>query len=315
MLMIATLAGWAFYHKQIRKYIVLVGLLVAAMCYQLSKFIPYSFIWKPEIVDTKKQVPAQNISILFYNVYMDNKETDAFLKLASSVNADLVLLAEPDKHWSDAMQPLHANYPYKVEVPLSNTYGMCLYSRLPLSSTEVKYLVEPGIPSIHTNVTLRSGQQVKLYCIHPEPPGVSKSTKDRDAELIIVAKEIAKRTLPVIVAGDLNDVAWSSTTKLFGDISKCNDPRVGRGLYSTFNAKYALFRWPLDHFFTSQEFTLDKIDRLQFIGSDHFPIMISCTYDPASAPDNKQKKADEADMEKASDKLEEEKEEDKEKGK
>jgi endonuclease/exonuclease/phosphatase (EEP) superfamily protein YafD len=188
---------------------------------------------------------------------------------------------------------------------------MCLYSKLPLTSTEVKYLVEPDIPSIHTNVTLRSGQQIRLYCIHPEPPGVSKSTKDRDAELVLVAKEIGKRTLPVLVAGDLNDVAWSSTTTLFGELSGCNDPRVGRGLYSTFNAKYPIFRWPLDHFFATNEFTLNKIERLPKIGSDHFPIFTRMTYNPASAGENKEKDAEKADVKKAEDKLKEEKEGDK----
>jgi endonuclease/exonuclease/phosphatase (EEP) superfamily protein YafD len=312
-LMVLTLAGWAFYFREARKNSVLVITLLIATGYQLSKFLPYTFLWKPEIVDTKTIVKDQELSILFYNVYMYNRNTSSFLDLASKVNADIILLAENDQYWCKGMQPLFAEYPFKVEVPLPNTYGMCLYSKLPLSSTEVKYLVEPDIPSIHTNVTLRSGQQLKLYCIHPEPPGLRKSTKDRDAELVIVAKEIAKQKLPVLVAGDLNDVAWSSTTKLFGEISRCNDPRVGRGLYSTFNAKYPLLRWPLDHFFTSKEFTLNKIERLPKIGSDHFPIFIRVTYDPASASLNKTKVPEEEDMEKADEKLREEKKEDRKK--
>jgi endonuclease/exonuclease/phosphatase (EEP) superfamily protein YafD len=286
----------------------LIAALFIANCYQLSKFLPYTFVWRPEMVDTKNPVQEQEISVLFYNVYMYNKDTKSFIDLAKKVQADLVLIAEPDEYWRKGMEPLYADYPYKVEVPLPNTYGMCLYSKLPLSSAEVKYLVEPDIPSIHTNVTLRSGQQIKLYCIHPEPPGVSKTTKDRDAELVLVAKEIAKRNLPVLVAGDLNDVAWSSTTKLFGELSGCNDPRVGRGLYSTFNAKYPLFRWPLDHFFATNEFTLNKIERLPNIGSDHFPIFTRMTYNPSSAAENKTKDAEKADIKKGEDKLKEERE-------
>ena len=46
----------------------------------------------------------------------------------------------------------------------------------------------------------------------------------------------------------------------------------GRGLYPTFNAKYPLLRWPLDHLFVSPHFELMQIDRLPDIGSDHFPI-------------------------------------------
>jgi endonuclease/exonuclease/phosphatase (EEP) superfamily protein YafD len=307
VLMIATLIGWGFYYRNIKRYKILVGALLIAACYQASKFIPYTFLWKPQVVNTQKSDRKNQLSILCYNVYMYNKEVAPFLNVVNSTNADVIILAETDEYWRTKMQPLYKSYPYKVEVPLNNTYGMCLYSKLPLSSTQVKYLVEPDIPSIHTNVTLPSGQQVKLYCIHPEPPTLSKSTTDRDAELIIVAKEIANEPLPVIVAGDLNDVAWSSTTNLFGELSKCNDPRVGRGLFSTFNAKYPLLRWPLDHFFTSIEFTLNSIKRLPFSGSDHFPIFISVTYDAASAGKNKSKDAEKADLEEANDKLRQEK--------
>jgi endonuclease/exonuclease/phosphatase (EEP) superfamily protein YafD len=239
---------------------------------------------------------------------MENRKTAEFLELAEKQDADLILLAETDEFWCSSVKPLAAKYPYKVEVPLPNTYGLCLYSKLPLTQSEVKYLVEPDIPSIHTYVTLPSGQKIKLYCIHPEPPDLKKSTKDRDAELVIVAKEISTLNEPVIVAGDLNDVAWSSTTKLFGRLSKCNDPRVGRGLLNTFNARYLLFRWPLDHYFVSTHFTLNKIERLPFIGSDHFPIYISLTFDPTSQEENKQKEPSKRDLKKASEKLEDEKE-------
>ena len=81
VLMILTLIGWAFYRREARKYLILVIALIVANCYQLSKFLPYTFIWKPEIVDTKKRIQDQEISILFYNVYMDNRKTPDFIEL------------------------------------------------------------------------------------------------------------------------------------------------------------------------------------------------------------------------------------------
>lgn len=64
---------------------------------------------------------------------------------------------------------IEGDYPYRVPVPLDNLYGMHLYSRLPLSNTEVKFILSDEIPSIHTTVTLRSGMPVQLYCLHPKP--------------------------------------------------------------------------------------------------------------------------------------------------
>ena len=74
--------------------------------------------------------------------------------------------------------------------------------------------------------------------------------------------------------GDLNDVAWSRTTRLFQRISGLLDPRVGRYFMNTFHADYPLLRWSLDHIFHSTDFGLVEMKRLSHIGSDHFPIYV-----------------------------------------
>jgi hypothetical protein len=60
------------------------------------------------------------------------------------------------------------------------------------------------------------------------------------------------------------------------------DPRKGRGLFNTYNVFVPLLRYPLDHIFYSGEFGLITIEKLEKIGSDHFPIMVELTYEPES---------------------------------
>lgn len=79
---------------------------------------------------------------------------------------------------------------------------------------------------------------------------------------------------------DLNDVAWSSTTALFQEISGTLDPRVGRGLYATFNADWPLMKWRLDHLFASEQWTLGEFRRLADIDTDHFPIPVELCHQP-----------------------------------
>ena len=109
----------------------------------------------------------------------------------------------------------------------------------------------------------------------------------RDAELIVLGKEIDKhqRTEPTVVCGDLNDVAWSFTTQLFLRLSKLLDPRMGRGMYNSFKADSRIWRFPLDHVFHSDEFKLIDLRVCDYVGSDHFPVLIELSCQPEAARD------------------------------
>ena len=159
---------------------------------------------------------------------------------------------------------------------------MLCYSKLELIEPELRFLLKPDIPSFRTGLRLRSGERVTFYGLHPEPPAPDEADTSlpRDAELVMVAREVAEADLTAIVAGDLNDVAWSHTSRLFRRISRMLDPRIGRGMFNSFHASYWFLRWPLDHVFVSDDFVLHAIRRLPAFGSDHFPILITLAYAP-----------------------------------
>jgi endonuclease/exonuclease/phosphatase (EEP) superfamily protein YafD len=157
---------------------------------------------------------------------------------------------------------------------------MLFYSRLPLASCDLRFAVSNDIPSIRAVVRLRSGDEVVLYVVHPPPPLPDCDSYGRDAELVRTGLEVRRDGRPSVVVGDLNDVAWSYTTTLFKRVSRMVDPRVGRGLYSTFHARHPLARYPLDHVFHTREFTLRELRRLGYTGSDHFPIVVELAYTP-----------------------------------
>ena len=276
---LVALAGLLFIQAEwtLVRELLLLG-VIAAVAYQLKMVLPYTPIWKKQVLHVRRdQVNVeQQISLLVANVLTPNHKYHLLLEQIDHLQPDVVLTLETDQIWQEALKPIEADYPYRVAVPQDNLYGMHLYSRLPLADTEVKFILSDETPSIHTTIRLRSGLDVQLYCLHPKPPSPTeaKDSTLRDAELLIVGDQIKDIDESCIVMGDLNDVAWSRTTRLFQRISGLLDPRVGRYFMNTFHADYPLLRWSLDHIFHSTDFGLVEMKRLPHIGSDHFPIYV-----------------------------------------
>ena len=260
--------------------IFLISLLVSAL-YQLYCVLPYLPIYPKQVQTNRTPDEANTIRLLIFNVFIENRQSAKFLRLVEQVEPDVILLAEPDERWVREVAALEKNYPYTLLYPLDNAYGMALYSRFELENPQLNFFIEDDIPSIITGIKLKSGIIVNLYCLHPRPPVPTESVRsnERDAELLFVGRMIEEQDEPTITAGDLNDVAWSRTTKLFQKISGLLDPRIGRGLYTSFHARYPIIRFPLDHVFHSKHFRLADLRRLPSSGSDHFPIYIALTYE------------------------------------
>ncbi|MEX0600837.1 MAG: endonuclease/exonuclease/phosphatase family protein [Rhodothermales bacterium] len=258
-------------------------LIVLAVCsgYQCWKIVPYTPLHPPQVKTARTEARScGRVSVLIANVLMENRESDRFIDLVREHDPDVLLTVETDRWWVDVLSSLDGSYPYSVKVPLPSTYGMTLQSRLEVVESEVRYLVDDGIPSIYARIMLPEGTAVRIYGLHPRPPGPTQDadTIDRDAEVLVVGREVRASDEPTIVMGDLNDVAWSYSTNLFQRISGMLDPRIGRGTYSTFHAGNVLMRWPLDHLFHSGHFKLVRIERLPAWGSDHFPMFVRLQY-------------------------------------
>lgn len=301
LLMVISLWFWPVEIHQLIGFV----LLVVNLVYLVYLVLPFTVFGVKQIVSSTKPEGENNISLLVANVYQDNRESKKYLQLIEQCNPDVVLMVETNLWWQQQMDEIGAGYPHQLKMPLENTYGMIFYSRLELRNGSINFLVEDDIPSIQVEVKLKSGQWLRLYCLHPEPPVPQENPRstERDKEILMVAKMAKECELPVIVMGDLNDVAWSYTTELFGKVSGLLDPRRGRGFFNSFNAKYFFLRFPLDHIFCSADFTLSGIKRMNSCGSDHFPMCINFQYSPALKKLNNEPVADAADIELAEEKI------------
>ena len=248
---------------------ILLATLIYTIGYEIDKVFKYSSFYprkKPDFPSDGK------LSILAGNVLQTNTYYDKFLKIVKDHNPDLVLTMESNSEWEKGLSELEETYPYTVKVPKENFYGMHLYSKIELINPEVKFQVEEGMPSIFFEYPINKNKNVFFCCLHPAPPSPTENetSKERDAELMITGNIIRELDKPTVVCGDMNDVVWSRTTRLFKKMTAMIDPRIGRGFFSTYHAKYFFMRFPLDHLFHTKDLFVKIMERTENFGSDHF---------------------------------------------
>ncbi len=273
ILIAALISGSVLKFGSINSWILLAGFILS-LGLDIFRIYPYAISRKKESATYKNEKAIGKLSILTCNILLTNKEHSKIFNLIEEKDPDLVLLLETDKIWVSASKVLEKKYPHHILLPQENGYGKVFFSKFPLKNTRIEHLVDKTVPSIFTDIIINDEAQVHFIGLHPRPPRPNEGPSDqRDSELMLVAEYIKNRKdQTILVAGDLNDVAWSHTTRLFRRISGTLDPRVGRGMFNTFHANSMLFRFPLDHFFHSKQMMISEILRLEHVGSDHFPL-------------------------------------------
>ncbi|WP_421782101.1 endonuclease/exonuclease/phosphatase family protein [Kiloniella litopenaei] len=258
----------------------LVGLLSVSVFIELFHIIRFTPFWWQQSArfEPDKHDNATTFKMLVCNVKQSNRNHDKLISIIDDCDPDILVLMETDQIWVDAMAGVADRYGYQLSCPQDNSYGMFLLSRLELTKGDIRFLLNDSIPSFHCRFRFEGGDEFDLIAIHPDPPVPHRDTIGRDAEILVAGKKARYRKRPLVVAGDLNDVAWSSTTRRFLRVSRLLDPRQGRGMFNSFDARFPFLRWPLDHIFHSEEFELVAIRRQPFMGSDHFPMYYELAY-------------------------------------
>ena len=270
--------------------ILLTGAVATSVLWQLSWIWRYFPGGPKEVLSSSAAPPnaATCISLLTINVFQKAREAGALINIIFEADPDVVFAVETDEWWCSLLtDALRSRYPYTLIYPLSNGYGLALFSRLELVEPTIRFLIDEAIPSIKTGIRLRSGSVIDLYGMHPQPPAPHQDSAERDSELLRVAKEVGASKRPSIVLGDLNDVAWSRTTSDFKEAGGLLDPRRGRGFFNTFPAAVPGLRYPLDYIFHSPHFAVGDMRVLPRCQSDHLPLIAKLCIEPATRDEKK----------------------------
>ncbi len=249
----------------------------ALIVYHIYILMRYTKFWKKQ-KPSKTSFSSIKIKVISCNIHQYNSDYHRFIELIEQERPDIFVTMESNTDWEKSMRVLEKDYPYQEKVTLENTYGMHLYTKLKVKNIQTHYFVADDVPSIEAELETDDGHRFVFFAVHPPPPSPTEedNSKERDGDLLAVAKKVRDSALPVVVTGDFNNVAWARSSILFKKTSELIDARIGRGILSTFHANYWFFRVPLDLLFHSTTIIIDKLFIYPSVGSDHFPI--GCTF-------------------------------------
>lgn len=252
---------------------IILGILLISIMIQTLQLFRYTPLYQIKRAQ-KSHKCSQDIIVISANVYQFNTDYQKFIDLVQKHTADIVLTMESNMEWQLGLSVLETDYPYRHYVPLENTYGIHLYSKIEILEIREHYFVADDIPSIQAKMKTSDGYIFHFFGVHPPPPSPTEedTSKERDGELLSVAKIVRNLKAPAVIVGDFNTVAWSKASTLFRKTSETIDPRIGRGLISTFHAKYFFLRFPIDQLYHSTDIFVREIYALPDFGSDHLPL-------------------------------------------
>ncbi len=246
--------------------------LLGCAIYQGLKIFPFTAFARPEVAFRPAAPDRTAITVVASNVEMENADHASVARMIAREDPDILLLMETDETWQLALDAQLKTYPTVVAHPLSNHYGMIFATRLTAHSAKTVFLADDETPTLLADLETPGGQQFHFIGLHPRPPVPGDDTEERDQQIKTAATLTRNSVHPVVAMGDFNDVAWSWTTTRFRHHGQFLDPRIGRGMMSSFDARRRLLRFPIDQMYVTAGIRIASFSLCEAVGSDHFPL-------------------------------------------
>lgn len=253
------------------------GLLIALMlicaAYQAILIFPYTPLARTEVDLIDPPEGTAPVTFMAANVLMENTRYDDLARLIAREDPDVLFLMETDATWHTALVDTLARYP-TVRLHLTDDhYGLIFATRLHPQHFELYYPAGDDTAAVKAVLHDHAGTAFNFIGLHPRPPVPGNDTQARDRQIHKAARMTSSSERPTVCMGDFNDVAWSWTTRRFKRYGHFLEPRVGRGMISSFHAQYPLIRLPIDQLYVTRDVGLISFRRLEEFGSDHFPLI------------------------------------------
>ena len=197
------------------------------------------------------------------NVHSSNPDPAAAVAALLALDAEVLILLEPDHSWRPHLAPLRAAYPVQRELLRDDNFGICAYAKQ--GSIAVW---QPDAVEVPCLVIAWDG--LEILGVHPPPPFSDEYHGWWTGQLAAIATWSATRP-NAVVAGDLNATPWSS-----GFRRLCRDGRLaGPGGFAAWKPTWLVgtpLAAPIDHVLAGSGLAVSAHAVGPDIRSDHQPV-------------------------------------------
>ncbi len=270
-LLMAAIAATALYARIAR-------LAIAAGC--IAAFILVPAWW--HFGSPTAEPPG--LKIMSLNLLMVNQQTEAIMAEIESAAPDVVLLQEYSAHWHAAMSVRFAQrYPFARVDPQEDSFGLAVYSRLPLTDErEPLRLGRVEAPEMRFVVTTPRGE-IALYNIHLVPPRRFDYTVEHRLQFADLLDVLAREQRPVVLAGDFNFTDGTPQALGLERVGLRDSHEAagwGRGATWPVNGvlRYIVPGLRLDHIYVRAPLRAVSCETGFGTGSDHRPVIVELAW-------------------------------------
>ncbi len=219
------------------------------------------------------------IKLALFNVLTKNNKYNQLKLMINEQNPDIIILQEVDDVWLENIRELKKDYPYFLEYPRLDNFGIALYSKFPIINSKIETWTDYEVPVITAEIK-SNGNILKIYGVHTLPPTGNEYFRVRNEMLSKINEIFSDSKHPLIIAGDLNTSVYSISYKKYIKSSNLKDAQIlAKTLKGTWNAKHFPFmRISLEHVFISPEIKVQSFDIGKNFGSDHLPVFVDLSF-------------------------------------
>ena len=216
-----------------------------------------------------EQAPARDGRLVLraaqMNLLQPNDRHAEVIASALATEADVISFQEVSPAWAEVLVgALGTRYPHRVLHPATNCYGIALFSRYPLHSSQVLDL--NGSPMIVATLATPAGA-VDVLAVHTTSPGDVGHFVRRNAQLHALPAHVAACTNPVVLIGDLNAVSWDrALVRMCMRSGLRGHPDDRR---PTWPSLVGVSLAPIDHILITPGLFIADLDHFTIPGSDH----------------------------------------------